>query len=616
MEYQVSARKHRPMTFDEVTGQPHVVRTLTNALTSGRTAHAYLFSGMRGVGKTTMARILAKALNCDKGPTAKPCLICPSCVEISRGSSFDVMEIDGASSNSVDDVREMRETIRTAPARDRYRVYIIDEVHMLSTAAFNALLKTLEEPPAHVVFVFATTECHKIPQTILSRCQHFTFRRISRREIVDQLRRVAREEGIAIDDQSLGVLARAADGSMRDGLCLLDQAVAFGGKQVKGEDLMALLGSVSRGSLRELVTAVLGQDPARALRAVAAVQDGGSDLRQFCSELMEYIRNILVAKMVPDADDLLELAPEELAETKSDAAKLTVEHVQELFRIFHQTEEGLRTSQHPWFLLEMAVVRASRLVTETTGGGSAKTPGPVPAGSGAQPSRPASGRDSLPGSRPAETVQVGRSAPDAGAIAPAQPPALSHPPDPEPAKTGSFPRDAPLSRGPESLSHPPSSGAANTAPFPETTSGNGALELSWEAVVDRLLGDRPNLGAFLEETALVGIENDTVTIGYPASAGASMKMILKEDYQQMILEACRAVAGCSVRLRVMTLDPAAPIKTVAQLRRERAEDTDQRLRQEALSNPLIQEVLSVFSGEVKEVRRRRGQPSQECRPEQ
>src|SRR5436309_3020402 len=223
MEYQVSARKHRPMTFAEVTGQTPVVRTLTNALASGRTAHAYLFSGMRGVGKTTMARILAKALNCEKGPTPTPCLACASCREIGAGMSFDVMEIDGASSNSVDDVREMRETVKTAPAYGRYRVYIIDEVHMLSTAAFNALLKTLEEPPAHVVFVFATTEAHKIPQTILSRCQHFTFRRISRLEIVDQLRRVAQGEGIAVDDRSLGMLARAADGSMRDALSLLDQ---------------------------------------------------------------------------------------------------------------------------------------------------------------------------------------------------------------------------------------------------------------------------------------------------------------------------------------------------------------------------------------------------------
>jgi len=573
MEYQVSARKHRPMIFEDVSGQPHVVRTLTNALTTGRTAHAYLFSGMRGVGKTTMARILAKALNCVQGPTAKLCLTCPSCVEIGLGSALDVMEIDGASSNSVDDVREMRETIKTAPARDRYRVYIIDEVHMLSTAAFNALLKTLEEPPAHVVFIFATTECHKIPQTILSRCQHFTFRRISRREIVDQLRRVAQGEGIAVDDRSLGMLARAADGSMRDALSLLDQAVAFGGKEVRSDDLMALLGSVSHQSLRELVTAIVEQDPARALRAVAAVQDRGSDLRQFCSELMEHIRNVLVAKMVPGADDLIELAPEELAETKADAERLPVENVQELFRIFHQTEEGLRSSQHPWFLLEMAVVRACRLMIESGGGGQGKT--------GAGPASP-----EMAGSQPKRPASINRNA----AIAPARPASAISPAPPEPAETGSF------SRGTGAF---PVAQAIDAVPV-----GNGGLQLSWEAVVERVHSEKPNLGAFLEETVLVGIENDIVTIGYRASGGASMKMILKEDYQRLILEACQAVAGRSVRLRVVTLDAGASMPTVAQLRREREAITEEQLRQETLANPVVQEVLAVFSGEVKEVRRK------------
>ena len=602
MEYQVSARKHRPMIFEDVSGQPHVVRTLTNALTTGRTAHAYLFSGMRGVGKTTMARILAKALNCVQGPTAKLCLTCPSCVEIGRGSALDVMEIDGASSNSVDDVREMRETIKTAPARDRYRVYIIDEVHMLSTAAFNALLKTLEEPPAHVVFIFATTECHKIPQTILSRCQHFTFRRISRLEIVDQLRRVAQGEGIAVDDRSLGMLARAADGSMRDALSLLDQAVAFGGKEVRSDDLMALLGSVSHQSLRELVTAIVEQDPARALRAVATVQDRGSDLRQFCSELMEHIRNVLVAKMVPGADDLIELAPEELAETKADAARLPVENVQELFRIFHQTEEGLRTSQHPWFLLEMAVVRACRLLIESGGGGPGKTGAGLAAPSGAAPQR----------SRPASPGR--ESSPVRGVIAPARPASAETaafpvaPADsiPQPAQiAGSTAKQpaveqmAAAQSEPADYTHPPQ--ARQDAPRPGV---NGGLQLSWEAVVERVHNEKPNLGAFLEETALVGIENDIVTIGYRASGGASMKMILKEDYQRLILEACQAVAGCSVRLRVVTLDAGASMPTVAQLRREREAVTEERLRQEALAHPVVQEVLSVFSGEVKEVRRK------------
>src|SRR5207253_1762969 len=397
------------------------------------------------------------------------------------------------------------------------------EVHMLSTAAFNALLKTLEEPPAHVVFIFATTECHKIPQTILSRCQHFTFRRISRREIVDQLRRVAQGEGIAVDDRSLGMLARAADGSMRDALSLLDQAVAFGGKEVRSDDLMALLGSVSHQSLRELVTAIVEQDPARALRAVAAVQDRGSDLRQFCSELMEHIRNVLVAKMVPGADDLIELAPEELAETKADAARLPVENVQELFRIFHQTEEGLRSSQHPWFLLEMAVVRACRLMIESGGGGPGKT--------GAGPAAP-----EMAGNQPKRPASINRNAAIAPArLASAETAAFPVAPAdsiPQPAQiAGSAPKQPAVEQmvaaksEPADYTHPPQ--ARQDAPLPGV---NGGLQLSWEAVVERVHSEKPNLGAFLEETALVGIENDIVTIGYRASGGASMKMILKEDY--------------------------------------------------------------------------------------
>jgi len=365
---------------------------------------------------------------------------------------------------------------------------------------------------------------------------------------------------------------------------------------------MALLGSVSHQSLRELVTAIVEQDPARALRAVATVQDRGSDLRQFCSELMEHIRNVLVAKMVPGADDLIELAPEELAETKADAARLPVENVQELFRIFHQTEEGLRTSQHPWFLLEMAVVRACRLLIESGGGGPGKTGAGLAAPSGAAPQR----------SRPASPGR--ESSPVRGVIAPARPASAETaafpvaPADsiPQPAQiAGSTAKQpaveqmAAAQSEPADYTHPPQ--ARQDAPRPGV---NGGLQLSWEAVVERVHNEKPNLGAFLEETALVGIENDIVTIGYRASGGASMKMILKEDYQRLILEACQAVAGRSVRLRVVTLDAAASMPTVAQLRREREALTEEQLRQEALAHPVVQEVLSVFSGEVKEVRRK------------
>ena len=543
MEYQVSARKHRPMTFAEVTGQTHVVRTLTNALASGRTAHAYLFSGMRGVGKTTMARILAKALNCEKGPTPTPCLACVSCREIGAGMSFDVMEIDGASSNSVDDVREMRETVKTAPAHGRYRVYIIDEVHMLSTAAFNALLKTLEEPPAHVVFVFATTEAHKIPPTILSRCQHFTFRRIPRREVMDTLKRVTAAEGITIDDRSLSALARASDGSLRDALSLLDQAVAFGGKRVEADQLMILLGAVPHQLLRGVLEAVLARDAAGALKALAAVQDHGCDVRQFCGELMEHVRNLLVAKIVPNAGDLIELGPDEQAEIKADAARLTVDHIQELFRIFLQAEDGIRASQYPWFVVEMAAVRACRVGQEQAT--------PVPS----------------------------KVAPQAAPLT---------------RVSESGPASAPRTERPQPIHEAPPPSAPQEP-----------VNLDWEAVVARVLAERPNIGAFLEESGLVGVAGDLVTVGFPAAAGTSMKMMQQESYQQAVAEACSALAGRRLRVRVVSLENGTATPTAAQLRLEREATRERHLRDEALANPLVQEALSVFGGEVKEVRHSR-----------
>lgn len=293
MDYQVSARKYRPGTFDDVIGQRHVVQTLMNAIATKRIAHAFLFSGTRGVGKTTVARILAKALNCEQGPTGSPCNTCPNCTEIAQGTSVDVVEIDGASNTSVDDVREIRENVKFSPFRGHYRVYIIDEVHMLSNSAFNALLKTLEEPPAHVVFIFATTEIHKIPATILSRCQHYNFRRISKAEIVERLRHVAEQDGLSIEDRSLMALARASEGSMRDALSLLDQVIAFGGKTIRHEDLETLLGMVPQEHVRAMIGAVIEQNGPRALRVIAGLLDQGHDVRAYCADLVEYVRNML-----------------------------------------------------------------------------------------------------------------------------------------------------------------------------------------------------------------------------------------------------------------------------------------------------------------------------------
>jgi len=364
MDYQVSARKYRPGTFDDVIGQPHVVQTLVNAITTKRIAQAYLFSGTRGVGKTTVARILAKALNCEQGPTGMPCGTCPNCTEIAQGHSVDVIEIDGASNTSVDDVREIRENVKFTPFKGAYRVYIIDEVHMLSNSAFNALLKTLEEPPSHVVFIFATTEIHKIPATILSRCQHYNFRRIAKAEVIARLRHVAVQDGIAIEDRSLAALARASEGSMRDGLSLLDQAVAFGGKSIVHGDLEALLGAVPQELLRSLILAVISQDSAAALRTLAQLIEGGHDLRVYCADVVEYLRNLLVVSVTPQAEwpALIEASADDLVQLAADQASLTPEQIQQLFALFTQAEDALRLSAHPRFVLETAAVKATRLL--------------------------------------------------------------------------------------------------------------------------------------------------------------------------------------------------------------------------------------------------------------
>jgi DNA polymerase-3 subunit gamma/tau len=364
MDYQVSARKYRPGTFDDVIGQPHVVQTLVNAMTTKRIAQAYLFSGTRGVGKTTVARILAKALNCEQGPTGMPCGICVNCMEIAQGHSVDVIEIDGASNTSVDDVREIRENVKFTPFKGAYRVYIIDEVHMLSNSAFNALLKTLEEPPPHVVFIFATTEIHKIPATILSRCQHYNFRRIAKTEIIARLRHVAEQDGIKLEDRSLAALARASEGSMRDGLSLLDQAVAFGGKSIDHAELETLLGAVPQELLRSLIQAIISQDSAAALRTLSQLIEGGHDLRAYCADVVEYLRNLLVVSVTASQEwpALIGASADDLAQLAADKGSLTPEHIQQLFALFTQAEDALRFSAHPRFVLETAAVKATRLL--------------------------------------------------------------------------------------------------------------------------------------------------------------------------------------------------------------------------------------------------------------
>jgi DNA polymerase III subunit gamma/tau len=367
VSYQVIARKYRPQTFDDLTGQEHISRTLGNALAQRRLHHAYLFSGMRGTGKTTTARILSKGLNCQTGVTSRPCLQCPSCVEIAFGNSLDVLEIDAASNTGVDNVRDVIiNNIAMAPARDRYKVFVIDEVHMLSGSAFNALLKTLEEPPSHVVFIMATTELHKVPDTILSRCQQFEFRQIPTEKIFQRLREIAASEGVKISDSALGEVARAGAGSLRDAQSAFDQVIAFSGDQISEEDVTTALGLVSAATLGRFVEAIASQKTAEILNLVEEVFVRGYDLRNFTRELTAYLRGLLVIKSGIDGSDLLGVTDVEIDRLRQLSPSFSEEDLVRLFHLLAETEKAIKDSPHPRFQLEVGLVKlthATRLKT-------------------------------------------------------------------------------------------------------------------------------------------------------------------------------------------------------------------------------------------------------------
>ncbi len=359
--YEVLARKYRPQNFSELAGQEHVSRTLQNAIDSGRVAHAFLFTGARGVGKTSTARIMAKTLNCERGVTHEPCNVCPQCIEITKGTSTDVFEIDGASNNGVDDVRDLRDNIKYLPSHSRYRIIIIDEVHMLSTNAFNALLKTLEEPPEHVKFIFATTEPHKLPVTILSRCQRFDFKRVTLPKIISRLREIAEKESVTVSDSSLALIARKGDGSMRDSLTAFDQVLAYCGNTVSDEDVGTLLGTIDRRLLAEISAAIFGGDTQGVLAGIKQVDLVGYNMRQFCQELIEHFRNLLVIHSVKKPEEILDLTAAELDELQKQSLNVTALDIQRRLTLFIKAESEMAYASFPRLIVEMALLKGALL---------------------------------------------------------------------------------------------------------------------------------------------------------------------------------------------------------------------------------------------------------------
>lgn len=357
MSYQVLARKWRPQCFEDVIGQKHVVKTLQNAIVNNRIAHSFLFTGQRGVGKTSIARILAKALNCQDGPTAQPCGRCNACKEIAGGNSMDVLEIDGASNTGVDDVRELRESVKYVPSESRYKIYIIDEVHMLSNSAFNALLKTLEEPPAHVIFMFATTEPHKIPATVLSRCQRFDLRRISLEAIAKQLGEITSGEKIAISEQGLRWIAREAEGSLRDAQSILDRVISYAGETIRDEDIVEVLGIVDKDWLMRTSQAIVDKDAKRCLDIVNDLFRLGYDTRQFYHAFLEHLRNLIMIKISNHPARLVELTQHECDALNDQVKDTHVDTLQRLFDVWLKAEDEMNRSSLPQTVLEVTLLK-------------------------------------------------------------------------------------------------------------------------------------------------------------------------------------------------------------------------------------------------------------------
>jgi DNA polymerase-3 subunit gamma/tau len=578
MAYQVIARKWRPQTFDEVTGQEPITRTLRNAIEHQRLHHAYLFSGARGVGKTTSARLLAKALNCHKAkePTPTPCRSddpdqCSSCREITEGRSIDVQEIDAASNTGVDNVRDaIIASVGIAPARDRYKVFIIDEVHMLSNPAFNALLKTLEEPPPRVVFIMATTEHHKVPETILSRCQQFEFRTIATAKIFERLKLIAKSENISIPDDALREIARTGEGSMRDAQSALDQVISFAGDKIRKEDVETALGVAGAEILKRIIDSIAANKPAEAITAIDDIVMRGHDLRNFCRDLLAHFRDLLVTK-VSGNEELLEAAVCEPAELKRQAALFSESDLVRFFHSLAETETKLRAATQPRYQVEVGIVKLmelrgvesiheiiQRLATLENNLGSEPSATTTPSGSGGSPGK------TTPQRSPVTSRSAGSSF-TAAAVSPAL----------ETTVEDKFEAAVP---------------AAELSPIDRV-----------KAVLE---GQRKMLLVTALEAAQATVfEESELCIEFAPAARHFRETLLRADNNKVVRDACREVTGREMGVRIAVKDPSAEGASLSRDDEERIEK--QRLREMAESNPVVQTMLKTFRGEIVDVRRDR-----------
>jgi len=591
LSYLVLARKYRPQGFDGIVGQEHAVRTLKNAIRLDRVHHAFLFTGARGVGKTTTARVLARALNCEQGPTAEPCDSCASCAEIRAGTSPDVLEIDGASNTGVDNVRELRENVRYLPSRGRFKLYIIDEVHMLSQAAFNALLKTLEEPPAHVKFIFATTEPQKIPITILSRCQRFDFRRVSTQVLAEHLRVILDQEGVTLGSEALTAIVREAQGSVRDALSLLDQVLSYAGDTPDEAQVIEALGVVDRQTIFDLCSTILDRDANSLLHLVAEVDARGHDLADASALLVEHMRDLTVAKVAQDpAAVLLERSPGELEALVAQAGKASSADLHRMFAIMAGVAEDVARSSFARITFEMGLLRLlevepsqnlANLIERLDGlvGGSQPVNAKAPS---TRPPTPAPQAEARP--------QGGKAEPVPARSAPAAPPAaVEKSGPPQPAKQPPAPT-------------PPAPQGEGNASADAAGKATGDHAGQWAEVVERVRGKRPAAASFLEYARLMHFDDHKIELGFVPGTFYWNEM-RQEENRKLLLEAIQEQTGARVEIALFALDKEAA-EAPDSLASARERSRDERLEaidRDGRSHPAVQSATRILGGEVKKV---------------
>ena len=575
MSYIVFARKYRPQGFNEVVGQSHITTTLKNAITQNRVAHAYIFAGPRGVGKTTTARILAKALNCEKGPTDNPCSICSSCLEITQGASLDILEIDGASNRGIDEIRNLRENVKFAPSKGRFKVYIIDEVHMLTQEAFNALLKTLEEPPAHVKFIFATTQAHKVPPTILSRCQRFDFRRISIKDIVASLKAIAKSEGLKVDDEVLILIAKHSDGSMRDAQVVLDQISSNTFGNISVEDASKILGAVSDDILFNLADSIKAHDPVSALKMIGSLADEGKDAAQVILYLIEHFRNLSVMKVANDPSSLIDASCEKIKLYEEQSRKFSVEEILYIVYTLSSTLDFVRKTNMARVPFEVAMVKLTRRGSILQLSELLERLDKIEKSL----SRTTDGSVSLRATEGSEAIsknglqQVAQFKKEVASV---------------PAQESKGPRN-----DSETL---PTTEAKLTknAQFDEIIS-------SWAAILNQIKDRKISAAMYLKEGYPESLESNTLSISFPKSSQFHKEMLESPDCKGLILKAIKDSTGMNLKVKFTLSGPGGVQNNITKDAFEGSLDDNSVIKdrpRKADEEPIITDALEIFGGEI------------------